>query len=151
MTEIRLTIPLALTVSQIARANPTIDDDEARELAQEVHSIIATVQKLYALRPPNPAELALRLPTTARCLPYEAAIAYELGDVIDVVRDTIFGHWPPHDSSEAGDLSCWIMERLTDLDDSDILYVRYWRVHDRIQGTNFAADLTVEEDGAPAN
>jgi hypothetical protein len=147
MTDITITIPLPLTLAQIARANPTIGDDEARELALETHSIIAMVQELYATNPPNKVWLANRLPTEDRCLPYETAIAFELGDVIDSIRDTIFGHWPT-DPNAAGDLSCWIMARLTDLDASDILYVRYLRVHDRVQGTNFASDLTMKEDGA---
>jgi hypothetical protein len=147
MTDITITIPLELTVSRIARANPTIGNDEARELAQEVHSIIATVQAAYAAHPPDKARLAARLPTAARCLPYETAIAYELGDVIDEVRNTIFGFWPT-DPSEEAELSCWIAEWLTDLDASDILYVRYLRVYDRIQGTDFASILTMKEDGA---
>jgi hypothetical protein len=149
MTDIAFTIPLALTVSQIARANPAIGDDEARELAQEMHSIIDMVQAAYAAHPPDKATLTARLPGAAGCLPYETAVAYELGDVIDSIRNTIFGHWPGGNHSiEAGDLSCWLMERLTDLDDSDILYFRYLLVHDRVQGTDLASILTLKEDGA---
>ena len=147
MTDITITIPLGLTVSQIARANPTIGDDEARELAQEVHSIIDMVQAAYAAHLPDKAKLTARLPSAARCLPYETALAYELGDVIDSIRNTIVGHWPT-DHSEEAELSCWIAERLTDLDSSDILYVRYLRVHDRVQGTNFASIVALKEDGA---
>ena len=147
MTDITITIPLELTVSQIARANLTIGNDEARELALEVHSIIDMVQAAYAAHPPDKATLTARLPGAARCLPYETAVAYELGDVINSIRNTIFGFWPT-DSNEEAELSCWIAKWLTELDASDILYVRYLRVYDRVQGTDFASILTMKEDGA---
>jgi hypothetical protein len=143
-SDIQLTIPVALTVSQIARANPTIGDDEARELAQQLHSIIDAVQAAYATHPPDKAMLTMRLPGVARCLPYEAAVAYELGDVIDSVRNTNFGFW----LGDEAELSVWIMERLTDLDGSGFLYDRYLLLYDRVQGTDFAGDVTMKEDGA---
>lgn len=147
MPDVTITIPLALTHSQIACANPTISNDEARELAQEMHSIIATVQEFYAAHPPDKARLTARLPGAARCLPYETAVAYELGEVINEVRNTIFGHWPT-DPSEECELSCWLGEWLTEIDASDILYVRYLRLYDRVQGTDFASILTMKKDGA---
>ena len=147
MTSIMLTIPLELTVSQIARANPAIGNDEACELAQELHSIIAAVQAAYAARPPDKAKLVARLPGAVRRLPYEVAVAYELGDVLDSVRNTVFGHWPA-DPIEECELSCCLAGWLDDLEDGDNLYARYLRLSDRVQGTNFATDATVEEGGA---
>jgi hypothetical protein len=148
MADLTIVIPLALTLAQIARANPAIGEDEARELAQETHSIIAAVQADYAAHPPDKARLAARLPTADRGLPYEAAIAFELGDLIDSIRGTICGHWPT-DPSETSDLSCWLAVWLTDLDASGILYIRYLRVHDRVQGTDFATDLINLEKDVP--
>jgi hypothetical protein len=146
MPDITITIPLELTVSQIVRANSTLGDEEARELAQEVHSIIDMVQAACAAHPPDKATLTARLPGAAGCLPYETAVAYELGDVIDSIRNTIFGFWPT-DSSEGANLSIWIAKWLAEIDASNILYARYMHVHDRVQGTDFSKDLTVEEDG----
>jgi hypothetical protein len=151
---ILITIPIALTTSQIARAaqiaraDQAISNDEALELAQEMHDLIAVVQAAYATHPPDKTMLVKRLPRSAKHLPYETAVAYELGDLIDSMRDTIFGHWPGgEDSNETGDLSEWIMDRLTDLSDGDSLFVRYSRLADRVQGTNFTAILTLDEDG----
>ena len=95
MTDITITIPLELTVSQIARANLTIGNDEARELAQEVHSIIGMVQAAYAAHPPDKATLTARLPGAARCVPYETAVAYELGDVMTRYGTPFSGSGPP--------------------------------------------------------
>ena len=146
---IMITIPLALTLAQFARAIRGISDDEARELAQEMHDLIAAVQAAYAAHPPDKAALTKRLPAEDRRLPYEIAVAFELGDIIDSMRDTIFGHWPD-DSSEACGLSCGIMARLADLDDGDNLYCRYLRLSDRVQGTDFATSLNEERDDRPA-
>ena len=59
---IMITIPLALTLAQFARALPGISDNEARELAQEKHDLIAAVQAAYAAHPPDKAALTKRLP-----------------------------------------------------------------------------------------
>ena len=50
---IMITIPLALTLAQLARALPGISDDEAREPAQETHDLIAAVQAAYTAHPPT--------------------------------------------------------------------------------------------------
>ena len=47
MTDITITIPLALTVSQIIRVNPAISESEALELARVLHDLIGEVQARY--------------------------------------------------------------------------------------------------------
>jgi hypothetical protein len=119
LDDITITIPIALTTSQVIRASPAaISESEARQLALELHDLIAEVQARYLSRP-------LREPA-----------AFGLADLVDAVRRTLLGFWPT-DGTAAGNESCWLMEQLTDIDGA-LLYDRYLLLHDRIQGTNFA-------------
>ena len=53
MINIEITVPLAMTTTQIIRAVPTISEGEARGLAQELHEVIALVQSAYAAHVPE--------------------------------------------------------------------------------------------------
>ena len=128
--KIQITVPIALTLAQIARANHEIRDDEALKLAQELHDLIAAMQTAYIVRPPKPAALAARLPEGHAHLPYEDAVAFEVADVVDSLRNSVLGFLPP-DWNHACHIGEWLMERLTDLGD-DSLYDRYLRLCSRI-------------------
>ena len=141
--KIKITVPIALTLAQIARANQEIRDDEALKLAQELHDLIAAVQTAYIDRPPKPAALAARLPDEDAHLPYEDAIAFEVADVVDTLRRSVLGFLPP-DWNEACSAGVWLMERLTDLGD-DSLYDRYLRLCSRIGDPGVRAAREVVE------
>jgi hypothetical protein len=47
MSMVKLSIPADLTAAQIRRANPSINEETAQELAADVHDIIAFVQRYY--------------------------------------------------------------------------------------------------------
>jgi hypothetical protein len=127
---LKITVPVALTLAQIARANQDICDDEALKLAQELHALIDAVQTAYIVRPPSPTALAARLPEEHAHLPYEDAIAFDVAEVVDTLRRSVLGFLPP-DWNEACSAGEWLMERLTDLGD-DSLYDRYLRLCSRI-------------------
>jgi hypothetical protein len=119
---ITIAIPIALTASQIIRASPAaISESEARQLALELHDLIAEVQARY-----GEGKLS------------DDEAAFGLADLVDAVRRTVLGFWPS-DGAAAGSESCWLMEQLTDIGDArnTLLYDRYLRLHDRIQGTDF--------------
>ena len=127
MTDITITIPLTLTSSQIIRASPAaISESEALELAHELHDLVAEVQARYVRHPLREGKLS------------DDEAAFELADLVDAVRRTVLGFWPS-DGAAAGSESCWLMEQLTDIGDArnTLLYDRYLRLHDRIQGTDF--------------
>jgi hypothetical protein len=42
--EIKITVPIAFTVALIIRHNQAISENEARELAHELHDLVAAVQ-----------------------------------------------------------------------------------------------------------
>ena len=117
MTDITITIPLALTTSQIVRANPAaISESEARQLALELHDLVAEVQARYARHPLPEGKLS------------DDEAAFELADLVDAVRRTALGFWP-YSQDAAGTESCWLMEQLTHIEDA--LYDRYLRLHDQ--------------------
>jgi hypothetical protein len=140
MTDITITVPIGFTVADIARANQSLSDSEWRELAHELHAIIAAVRASYIARPPSRTELVARLPNEDTNLPHADLLAFEEADLIESLRRTVVGIWPA-DDRETANLSVWLMERLTDLG-NDSLYVRYLRLYDRIQSTDFAEVLT---------
>ena len=131
MTDITITIPLALTVSQIIRVNPAISESEALELARVLHDLIGEVQARYVRRPLREGKLS------------DDRAAYELADLVDAVRRTVLDFWPRNQDA-VGDESVWLMDELTRIDMSmeSPLYDRYLRLCDRIQATNFAESLT---------
>jgi hypothetical protein len=128
--KIKITVPIALTLAEIARANQEISDDEALKLAHELHDLIAAVQTAYIVRPPSPAVLAARMPREDAHLPYEDAVAFEVADLVDTLRRSVLG-FLPSDWDEACSAGVWLMELLTDLGD-DSLYDRYLRLCSRI-------------------
>jgi hypothetical protein len=128
MTDITITIPLTLTASQIIRGSPAaISESEALELARELHDLIAEVQARYVRRPLREGKLS------------DDEAAFELADLVDAVRRTVLGFWPPNQDA-VGHESVWLADELTRIDDA--LYDRYLRLHDRTQSTNFAELLT---------
>jgi hypothetical protein len=124
MTDIEIRIPLALTTAQVIRASPTkINEAEARELAQELHAVIEAVRVGYP----------------AHHIPGAGPIDFVLADLLDAVRRTALGFWPWDRDRAVGEESCFLMERLTDIDQG-FLYDRYLVLCDHINGTNFARE-----------
>lgn len=123
-TPIILTIPIETTAAQVIRANPALKA-EALAIAEELHAIIHAAQEQYAARPPVPD-------------PEGNAPAFELQDVVDVVRRTVLGFWPTGDMAP-GNEGMWIREQLTDRCTTSDLYDRYLRLCERVSGVSIAA------------
>jgi hypothetical protein len=51
MEDIALGIPVELTTAQIQRANLSLTEDAAYEVAVELHNLVVSVRKLYSVRP----------------------------------------------------------------------------------------------------
>jgi hypothetical protein len=140
MTTLTFTVQIKLTAAQIIRnCASTIDESEAAKLAHEVHAIIAEVQARYVRRPLVPLSddghvLTQRMPSDDEC-------AFTLADLVDAVRRGLLGFESTNRNAAVAE-SDWLEEQLTGIDDA--LYDRYLRLHDRIQGTNFAEPLTEE-------
>jgi hypothetical protein len=101
ITDITITIPLALTASQIIRASPAaISESEALELTRELHDLIAEVQARYVRGPRREGKLS------------DDQAAYELADLVDAVRRTVLDFWPRNQEA-VGDESVWLMDELT--------------------------------------
>jgi hypothetical protein len=113
--------------ARIRRANPTIDKEVARELATELHDIVACVQGRCAAQPK----------------PYPE---FETSDLIQTLARTVIDDRPPGNDADAND-GIWVMELLTELG-GDELYLRYMRLFDRINGTDIVGELELE--GPPA-
>ena len=124
MSNIELSISADLTAAEIIRANESIDDKTAEELAATLHDIVACVKKAFALRPPD--------------LPLHES------DVVQTVLRTAVGFWPA-DWGAAANESVWVMEQLTDVEQltgAKDLYKSYLRVCDRVSGTDCASLLS---------
>jgi hypothetical protein len=119
--------PADLTAARIRRANPSIEKEAARELATELHDIVACVQGRCAAQPK----------------PYPE---FEASDLIQAMMREIVDDRPPGDGAAATD-SMWVWEWVTSLC-GDELYLRYMRLFDRINGTDIAREF--ELDGPPA-
>jgi hypothetical protein len=130
MAAIAITVPIRFTVADIARANPSLSESEAFDLAWEAHNIIAAVQASYIAFPPSQAELVARACNENKRLLYADQLAFEEADLIEMLRRTIVGIWPGNER-ETADLSEWLMERLDDIG-GDSLYLQYLRLCDRI-------------------
>ena len=115
--------PADLVAARIRRANPSIDKEAARELAAELHDIVACVRAS-----PSPPGISTR--TTS----------------IQTMTHAIIDDRPPSDGAAAND-SIWVMEWLTELG-GDELYLRYMRLFDRINGTDIVGEFDL--DGPPA-
>jgi hypothetical protein len=118
MSDITLTIPLELTAAQIIRlrAEPTLVDEAheatARELAIELHRLLAAVQAHEASRP-------LRI----------ASIPFTAVDLVDAMRRHALGLLPMNPDAAAQEAD-WIFEMLDDHDGG--LGDRYLRLCKRI-------------------
>jgi hypothetical protein len=127
-TDLMITIPLALTASQIIRGSPkAISDPEALELALELHDLIGEVRARFVY---------VKLPLVGGGFSDNGA-DFEVADLIEAVRRTILGFWPH--GAEA-DESVWLMDRLTSIDDD--LYNRYLLLCDKVHMTSFGEPLT---------
>jgi hypothetical protein len=118
MQDIDLRIPVELTASRI-QGHAQISAEAARQMAIELHGIIAAYRQLFAVRPP-----------------YESFVEHEETDVVETILRTAVDLWPL-DGDEIAYESVWLFERFSAVD-GDELYERYLRVFDKINGTNFA-------------
>jgi hypothetical protein len=118
MQVIELRIPVELTASQI-QGRASVSAEAARQMAIELHGIVAAYRQLFAVRPP--------------C---ESFVDNEETDVVETILRTAVDVWPLDDDEIVVE-SIWLFERFSAVDD-DELYERYLRVFDKINGTNFA-------------
>jgi hypothetical protein len=135
---ITIEIPFALVVAMICRCGQ-VEEEEARDLAAELLSIIGTWRAWCAEHPE-------RLGTE-----------FEEEDVTFTVLRTVVGCWPRIEGwqddeknekvHDEADESVWLMCHLTDV--SDELYERYLKVSDRILGEDLASLLSHDESMLP--
>jgi hypothetical protein len=130
MPNIKLSYPADLTAAQIRRVNPSINEETARELAAELHDIVAYVQSLYATQPRG-----------------EPTADFEESDVIQTLLRTALDFWP-RDEGAAGNESIWLMEMLTFVG-GDELYLRYMRLCDRVNGTDLVTEFNLASSAPP--
>jgi hypothetical protein len=123
--DLKITIPFALTVSQIIRHVQAISANEACQLACELHDLVAAVRAAYATCPPDRIPL-VKCPPDGAPQPVEDLVAFELADVIEALRSTVFGVWPTDDRAARAQAE-FIEDRLT-LVGGDALYLRYLRL-----------------------
>ena len=119
MPNVVLSASVDLMAARIRRVNRSINKETAGELAAEVHDIIACVQRFYSA--------GLR----------RGSHADEEIDVVQTLLRTVVDIWPS-DKGDAANESVWLMDRLTDIDDE--LYLRYMRLCDRVNGTDFVTE-----------
>jgi hypothetical protein len=111
--------------ARIRRANPSIDKEAARELAAELHDIVASARE--------------------RCS------AAEESDLIQTMMREIVDDRPPGDAAayDAGaSASMYLAVMLTDPDSPEDLYLRYMRLFDRINGTDIVGDCDLDGPSA---
>ena len=118
MPNIELSASVDQMAARICRVNRSINEETAGELAAEVRDIIACVQHSYS--------------AGRRGSPDDEEI-----DVVRTFLRTVVDIWPSEEGGAANE-SVWLMERLTDIDDE--LYLRYMRLCDRVNGTDFVAE-----------
>jgi hypothetical protein len=134
MTDITITIPLELTAAQIIRLNDKqtavneADEARARELAAELHGLLALVQEREAaptrpLTSEEAAELSQWGIETSPPSPFARV------DLIDAMRRFALGLAPMNPRAVAEEAD-WIYEQLDNLGDS--LCDRYLRLCKRI-------------------
>jgi hypothetical protein len=128
MPDIELSIPVGLTTSQIIRVNPSIDEETTKELTDELHDIVACMQKAFALQPPG--------------LPIEES------DIVQTILRTAVGFWPG-DKDAAECESAWVTElisRAEQLTGVKDLYHRYLLISDKVCDTdNASAELELAD------
>ena len=124
MPNVALSRPADLTAARIRRANPSINEETAREDAAIVYDIIAYVQQAYAI-------------------PY-AEWGGEESDTIETILRTVAGVWSRGDSE-------WIMEQLTCAErllGRDDLYKGYLNVCGHVENEDYS---WVFEDKRPSD
>jgi hypothetical protein len=109
-----------LTAARIRRVNRSVNKETARELAAELHDIIARVKSFYSQPCGGPTA------------------DFEESDVIQTLLRTAVNFWPSDDAAAASE-SIWLMERLTFVGGHE-LYLRYMRLSDRINGTDLVTE-----------
>jgi hypothetical protein len=117
--------PADLTAARIRRANPSIYKEAARELAAELHHIVACVRE--------------------RCAAAKPSRDFDVNDFVQTITRNIIDDRSPRDGAAAND-GIWVMEWLTELGGYE-LYLRYMRLFDRINGTDMVGEF--ELDGPP--
>jgi hypothetical protein len=105
MQDIDLRIPVELTASRI-QGHAQISAEAARQMAIELHGIIAAYRQLFAVRPP-----------------YESFVEHEETDVVETILRTAVDVWPL-DGDEVAYESVWLFERFSAVDGAE-LYERY--------------------------
>ena len=123
MSIVELNIPADLTGARFRRVNPSINEGTTRELAAELHDIIACVQRHCAAQPK----------------PYPA---FEETDVIQTLVRTVVD-FSTSDKDAAAHEGEWLMEMLTLLGGQE-LYLRYMRLSDRVNGTDLVAECDLD-------
>ena len=118
MQDIELRIPVELTASRI-QGHAQISAEAAREMAIELHGIVAAYRQLFAVRPP--------------C---DCFVDNEETDVVETILRTAVDVLPLDGDVRMRE-SAWLYERFVEVD-GDELYDRYLRLFDRINGTAFA-------------
>jgi hypothetical protein len=131
-------VPTDLTVARIRRANPSLSKEAARQMAAELHDIIAGVRKYCAARPG-----------------YSAA---DENDIVQTMMRGVVGD-PPGDAAaraaayDAGaNDSIYLAVMLTDPDDPDDsdnnLFERFIRLFDRVNGTDVVGESGLDDKPA---
>ena len=123
MSSVELSIPADLTGARFRRVNPSINEGTARELAVELHDIIACVQRHCAAQP----------------RPYPA---FQESDVIQTLVRTVVD-FSTSNKDAAADEGEWLMDVLSYLGGHE-LYLRYMRLSDRVNGTDLATECDLD-------
>jgi hypothetical protein len=134
MTSIKIEIPVGLTAAYIERANSNLKPSEARELAAELHAIIADYRNLYSVRPPG-----------------EEGHASQETDAMLAMWSMALGMWEQTNGAKADqeDPGVWVMLAFDDIG-GDELYQRWLKVGDRILGSNLADPFKDDDEPEPA-
>ena len=123
MSIVELSIPADLTGARFRRVNPSMNEGTARELAAELHDIIACVQRHCAAQP----------------RPYPA---FEESDVIQTLVRTVID-FSTSDKDAAANEGEWLMDVLSYLGGHE-LYLRYMRLTDRVNGTDLVTECDLD-------
>ena len=118
MQDIELRIPVELTASRI-QGHAQISAEAARQMAIELHGIVAAYRQLFAVRPP--------------C---DCFVDNEETDVVETILRTAVDVLPLDGDVRMRE-SAWLYERFVEVD-GDELYDRYLRLFDRMNGTDSA-------------
>jgi hypothetical protein len=121
-------VPADLTAARIRRVNPSLSKEAARQMAAELHDIIAGVRKYCAARS-----------------------SFSAADVNDLIQTMMRGivDDQPRDAAvyDAGASdSIYLATMLTaDSDDHNDLYLRFIRLFDRVNGTDVVGECGLDD------